>query len=98
MIDFANDFEFNGILYYQTLLNAIRKVNHIVDVSNGIKIYVSSYNRETGKYDEPVELRNRVRLKSGYIRFLDTNSAMTINAINITLLPSSDMDKYSTVL
>ena len=98
MIDFANDFEFNGILYYQTLLNAIRKVNHIVDVSNGIKIYVSSYNRETGKYDEPVELRNRVRLKSGYIRFLDTNSAMTINASNITLLPSSDMDKYSTVL
>lgn len=98
MIDFANEFEYNGMLYYQTLLNIIRKTEHIVDVSNGIKVYISSFNKETGKYDEPVELKNRVRLKSGYIRLLDTNSAMTINASNITLLPSSEMDKYSTVL
>ena len=98
MIDFANEFEYNGILYYQALLNTIRKIEHVVDVSSGIKMYISSYNKETGKYDEPVELKNRVRLKSGYIRFLDTNSAMTINASNLTLLPSSEMDKYSTVL
>lgn len=98
MIDFANEFEYNSILYYQTLLNVIRKTEHVVDISNGIKIYVSSFNKETGKYDEPVELKNRVRLKSGYIRLLDTNSAMTINASNITLLPSSEMERYSTVL
>ena len=98
MIDFANENEYNGMLYYQTLVNTIRKIDHIVDVSNGIKIYISSFNKETGQYDDPVELKNRARLKSGYIRFLDTNSAMTINAKNITLLPSSEMDKYSTVL
>lgn len=98
LIDFANEFEYNSILYYQSLLNAIRGTEHIVDISSGIKVYVSSYNKETGKYDEPVELKNRVRLKSGYIRLLDTNAAMTINASNITLLPSSEMAKYSTVL
>jgi len=98
LIDFANEFEYNGFLYYQTLMNTIRKSEHVVDTSNGIKIYISSYNKETGMYDEPVELKNRVRLKSGYIRLLDTNSAMTINSKNITLLPSSEMDKYSTVL
>ena len=98
MVDFANEFEYNGFLYYQSLMNTIRKTEHIVDISNGIKVYISSYNRGTGKYDEPVELKNRARLKSGYIRLLDTNSAMTVNASNITLLPSSEMDKYSTVL
>lgn len=98
LIDFANEFEYNGFLYYQTLMNTIRKAEHVVDTSNGIKIYISSYNKETGVYDEPVELKNRVRLKSGYIRLLDTNSAMTVNSKNITLLPSSEMDKYSTVL
>lgn len=97
-IDFANEFEFNGMLYYQTLLNVIRKTDHIVDISSGIKVYISSFNKETGQYDDPVELKNRARLKSGYIRLLDTNSSMTINASNITLLPSSEMDKYSTVL
>lgn len=98
MIDFANEFEYNGYLYYQTLMNTIRGTEHIVDISNGIKVYISSYNKETGMYDEPVELKNRVILKSGYIRFLDTNSAMTISTKNITLLPSSEMEKYSTVL
>lgn len=98
MVNFANEFEYNGYLYYQTIMNTIRKTEHVVDISNGIKVYVSSYNKETGKYDEPVELKNRARLKSGYIRLLDSNSAMTINTKNLTLLPSSEMDKYSTVL
>jgi len=98
LIDFANEFEYNGFLYYQTLLNIIRKTEHVVDTSNGIKVYISSFNQETKKYDKPVELKNRARLKSGYIRLLDDNSAMTINTSNITLLPSSEMDKYSTVL
>lgn len=98
LISLANEFEYNGMLYYQTIINTIRNTEHVVDVSNGIKVYISSYNRDTKQYDEPVELRNRVRLKSGYIRLLDTNSAMTASSKNITLLPSSEMDKYSTVL
>ena len=47
------------------------------------------------KYDEPVELVSRMRLRSGYIRVLDTNSAITINSANINMVASSQMDTYN---
>ncbi len=94
MIDFANSMEFNGMFYYQSVLDVIRKTEHIVDISNNIKILVQSYNTTDRKYDEPVPLQNRMKLKSGYIRLLDTNSAMTINSDNLTLVPASKMDQY----
>ena len=82
------------MFYYQSVLDVIRKTEHITDISNSIKIYVSSYNTTDRKYDEPVELNNRIRLKSGYIRLLDTNSVMTINSDNLTLVAASKMDQY----
>lgn len=94
MIDFANEMEFNGMFYYQSVLDVIRKTEHITDISNNIKIYVSSYNTTDRKYDEPVELNNRIRLKSGYIRLLDINSVMTVNSDNLTLVAASKMDQY----
>lgn len=94
MIDFANSMEFNGMFYYQSVLDVIRKTEHIVDISNNIKIFVQSYNTTDKRYDEPVELQNRIKLKSGYIRLLDTNSAITINSDNLTLVPASKMEQY----
>lgn len=94
MIDFANSMEFNGMFYYQAVLDVIRKTEHIVDISNNIKIFIQSYNTTDRKYDEPVELQNRIKLKSGYIRLLDTNSAITINSNNLTLVPASKMEQY----
>lgn len=94
MIDFANEMEFNGMLYYQSILDVIRKSEYITDIGNGIKVYVSSYNTTDRKYDDPVELTSRIRLKSGYIRLLDTNSSMTVNSDNLTLVAASKMDSY----
>lgn len=94
MIDFANEMEFNGMFYYQSVLDVIRKAEHITDIGSNIRIYISSYNTTDGKYDEPVELKNRTRLKSGYIRLLDLNSVMTINSNNLTLIAASKMDQY----
>lgn len=94
IIDFANSMEFNGMFYYQAVLDVIRKTEHIVDISNNIKIFIQSYNTTDRKYDEPVELQNRIKLKSGYIRLLDTNSAITINSNNLTLVPASKMEQY----
>ncbi len=94
MIDFANSMEFNGLFYYQSVLDVIRKTEHIVDISSNIKILVQSYNSTDQRYDAPVELQNRMKLKSGYIRLLDTNSAITINSDNLTLVPASKMDQY----
>lgn len=94
LIAFANEMEYNGLFYYQSVLDVIRKTEHITDIGNAIKIYVSSYNLTDNKYDEPVELTGRTRLKSGYIRLLDANGIMTVNSDNLTLVPASKMDSY----
>lgn len=94
MIDFANEMKFNGMLYYQSVLDAIRKIEHITDIGNSVRIYVQSYNMIERKYEDPVELTNRVRLKSGYVRFLDADSVMTVNSDNLTLVEASKMDEY----
>ena len=91
MIEFANTMEFNGILYYQAVLDVIRKTEYITNIGSDIKIYVMSYNASDRKYDEKVLLQNRMRLRSGYIRLLDEDSAPTVNSDNITLLPYSQM-------
>lgn len=95
MIDFTSEFEYNGMLYYQQVIDVLRKTDHIVDVSSNIKVLVQSYNVTDKKYDEPVELVSRMRLRSGYIRVLDTNSAITINSANINMVASSQMDTYN---
>lgn len=94
LIDYANQMEYNGMFYYQAVLDVIRKTEHITDIGNSIKIYVSSYNNTENKYDEPIELTGRIRLKSGYIRLLDNNGIMTVNSDNLTLIPASKMDSY----
>lgn len=97
MIDFANEMEYNGYLYYQSILDIIRKTEHVSDVNN-LKIYVSQYNTTDRKYNEPVRLNGRIRLTSGYIRLLDTDSVNVINSDNLTLVPVSKMDEYNASL
>lgn len=94
LIDFSNGFEFNSYLYYQALLDAIRKAEYIIDVGNSIKVYIQQYNQETESYNESFRLNSRSRLKSGYIRWLDENSVNTINLDNLVLIPASKMDDY----
>ena len=92
LIDFVNAYSFNEPLYYQAVLDVIRKTEYITDIGNNIKVYVSSYNTQENKYDEPVELINRTKLKSGYIRLLDANSALTINGDNLKFIAESKME------
>lgn len=95
MIEFANSMEFNGYLYYQAILDVIRKTEHITDIGNNIKVYVSQYNTTDKSYNKPVRLLGRIKLKSGYIRLLDINSINVINSDNLTLIPASQMDDYN---
>lgn len=89
LAEFANDMEFNGTLYYQAVLDVIRKTQYITDVGSGVKIYVQSYDDQLADYGAEVELTGRTRLKSGYIRFMDADSLTTVNTDNITLIPAS---------
>lgn len=91
MINFVDTIEFNGLLYYQAVLDVIRKCEHISDIGNSIKVYLTSFNIETQQYEEPMLLNGRTRLKSGYLRLMDENSVMTINTDNLTFIPASKM-------
>lgn len=94
MVNYVRNLEFNGLIYYQAILDVIRKTEHITDVSNGVRVFISPYNTSGKSYDSPIELRNRIRLRSGYISLMDENSIMAINSENITLIPASKMDEY----
>lgn len=93
-INFANEMEFNGVLYYQSVLDVIRKTTNIKDIGANIKVFVSQYNVGLGAYENPVQLNGRMRLKSGYIRFLNEESIMTINSDNLTLKPASSQTVF----
>lgn len=95
LIDFSNSFKFNSYLYYQSVIDAIRQTEYITDVGNGIQVLVKPYNLDEGLYEDPVKLNGRIRLRSGYMRFLDDNSASTINLNNLVLIPASKMDEYN---
>lgn len=94
LIEFSNGFEFNGYLYYQSILDAIRQTEHITDIGNSLQVLVQPYDVEKNAYAESFRLNGRCRLQSGYIRFLDADSASTINLDNLTLVPASQMDRY----
>lgn len=94
MIDFANNMKYNELLYYQSVIDVLRKTDNIVDVSAGVKVTITSYNDIKEEYNAPSDLVNRVRLRSGYIKLQDLNSALTINSTNLTLIPASKMDEY----
>lgn len=94
MIGFANEMKFNNLLYYQSIIDTIRKIEHVTEIGKNIKVYVSSYDSTEGKYKQNTELTLRTELKSGYIRLLDENSITTLNDTNLTLVPASKMDEY----
>lgn len=98
MIDFVNSLEYDGYIYYQEILDVIRKTEHISDIGSNIKIYLRQYNMVDGVYEEPVKLNGRSKLKSGYIRLMDADSVNVINSNNLTLIPASQMDEYNSHL
>lgn len=91
IIKFAQDLEYNGYLRYQSVIDVIQSIEHIYDVSYGVKIMVQSYNEMYNTYQSPVAVGNRVRLESGYIKIMDANGKCTINEDNIYLMPKSMM-------
>lgn len=95
MIEYANSLEFNGMIYAQSVIDVIRKAEYISDVSTGVKVSISTYNNVKGEYQNPVTIKTRFQLSSGYIKLLDENAALTINTDNLTLVPISKINEYS---
>lgn len=91
LIDYVNGLEFNGMIYYQSILDVIRKTEHVSEIGPHIRVMINQYNPVEQRYESAKELTTRMTLKSGYIRLLDEDSAITINEDNITLVPVSQI-------
>lgn len=90
LITFIQDFSFNGILYYQSVINAIRQAPNITDVNSEVEVYIQSWNMITQSYDTPTQLTDHLRLKSGYLKLINPNGVNTVNLDNIYISPSTN--------
>lgn len=84
IIEYAKNLEYNGFIYYQSFIDAILSAEHILNVHAGAKIWVKSYDPAQRQYIEPIQIQNRYRTASGYVKFLDEGSENTINMTNLT--------------
>lgn len=79
LIDYIKNLDFNGYVYYQSVIDAIQGAEHIVSVS-GVGttsdnqyavVALAEYNEVTGKYNSPVAVTERRTPTSGYLTFVD---------------------------
>lgn len=90
LIDYAKKLDYNGFVYYQSVLDAIHSAEYIVNIHAGVEIYIQQYDFNHHTYREPVLLTDFVRTASGYVRFLSIEGDSTITEESINLIPSSE--------
>lgn len=80
LIEYIKNIDFNGFVYYQSVIDAICGAEHIVtvtgpDTSTGYaKVSISEYSQTSGAYGEGQLITNRSVPLSGYLTFIDETS------------------------
>lgn len=84
LTDYIKQLDFNGFIYYQSVIDAIQNADHIVSVSganaeseNGkyATLTLSEYDEIAKKYKEPVSIIERRSPNSGYLTFVDETTS-----------------------
>lgn len=80
LISYIKTLNFNGFIYYQSVIDAIQGAEHIVTVSGAgnedyAKVTLSKYNEVSGKYDTAEKVVERKTPQSGYLTFVDETSS-----------------------
>lgn len=80
LVNYIKNLDFNGYIYYQSVIDAIQNAEHIVSVSganadteNGkyASLTLSEYDETTKTYKTPVSIVERRSPSSGYLTFVD---------------------------
>lgn len=80
LIAYAQGLDFNGYVYYQSVIDAIQNAAHIVTISgpsSSVKyaqIKLSEYDPDKKAYKDAVEVVERCTPASGYLTFVDETS------------------------
>lgn len=86
LISYEQGLDFNGYVYYQSVIDAMQSANNIVTVSGPntttkyAKVTLSEYDPKTKRYLEPKEVVERCIPASGYLTFVDETKS------NVTML------------
>ena len=84
LTDYIKQLDFNGFIYYQSVIDAIQNADHIVSVSganteseNGkyATLTLSEYDEVAKKYKTPVSIVERRSPNSGYLTFVDETTS-----------------------
>ncbi len=78
--NYVKELDFNGYIYYQSVIDVIQKAEHIVTVSgaNGnsyAKVTLSAYDDVTKRYKDGKEILEGATPTSGYLTFVDETSS-----------------------
>lgn len=84
LIQYIQELDFNGYVYYQSVINAIKNAEHIISISGPnpnseedkyAKVTISEYDEVSKAYKVPVTIVERYLSNSGYLTFLDETSS-----------------------
>lgn len=84
LTDYIKQLDFNGFVYYQSVIDAIQNAEHIVSVTGAdmesedeqyATITLSEYDEIEKKYQSPVSIIERRAPSSGYLTFVDETSS-----------------------
>lgn len=84
LINYIKGLDFNGYIYYQSVIDAIQNAEHIISVSGPdtstddgkyAKVTVSEYDEIAKSYKTPVSVVERRAPNSGYLTFIDETSS-----------------------
>ena len=77
--EYTSTFEYDTYISYQKIIDTIQNAEGITDISSNVKIGVKKYDSKTGVYGAEKKITGRIRSGSGFIKFLDTDGASTID-------------------
>ena len=87
LINYAKNLDYNGYIYYQSIIDAIQAAEYVLDViTTDAEITLTPFDTGQNTYsDTPETLTGRLSAYSGYVTFIDEDGKSTINKTNLTL-------------
>lgn len=104
LINYIQNQDFNGYIYYQSIIDVIQGAGHIVTVlgpntatNKYALVTISEYDTENKKYKDAQELTGRSIPSSGYLTFVDETSAdktatLTMDDAHLIFKSSSEVE------
>lgn len=100
LVRYISQLDFNGMMYYQSVIDAIQGAEHIVSVSGPgggsgeyAKVTLAEYDEVTKRYKEPTNVIERRTPNSGYLTFVnevdDKKSTLVADNDHLIFKPNS---------